>query len=88
MLTATTCGGGTIRLREGDYIGRPIVLGQRGKLVVFELSGGRCRAVAGAAPLIIPERVMAEATKAAPTPATRAGDLEMLRFGLAKLCAA
>jgi hypothetical protein len=35
MLAATTCGGGTIRLREGDYIARPVVLGQRAKLVTF-----------------------------------------------------
>jgi hypothetical protein len=35
MLAATTCGGGTIRLREDDYIARPIVLGQRAKLADF-----------------------------------------------------
>jgi len=35
MLAATTCGGGTIRLREGDYIAPPIVLGPRAKLVNF-----------------------------------------------------
>jgi len=39
-------------------------------------SSAACRgAVAGAAPLIIIESVVAEATKAAPAPATRANDL-------------
>lgn len=72
MLAATTCGGGTIRLREGDYIARPVA----SKAGNFSNSAAACcGAVAGAAPLITTERVMAEATKAASTPATRAGDL-------------
>jgi hypothetical protein len=33
MLAATSGGGGTIRLREGDYISPPIVLGPRAQLV-------------------------------------------------------
>jgi hypothetical protein len=37
MLAGTTGGGGTIRLREGDYISPPIVLGPRAQLVNFPL---------------------------------------------------
>jgi hypothetical protein len=37
MLAATTSGGGTIRLRDGDYISPPIVLGPRTQLVNFPL---------------------------------------------------
>jgi len=35
MLAVTSGGGGTIRLREGDYISPPIVLGPRAQLVNF-----------------------------------------------------
>jgi hypothetical protein len=37
MLAATTGGGGTIRLREGDCISPPIVLGPPAQLVNFLL---------------------------------------------------
>jgi hypothetical protein len=37
MLAATTGGGGTIRLREGDYTSPPIVLGPRAQLINFPL---------------------------------------------------
>jgi hypothetical protein len=37
MLAATTSGGGTIRLRDGDYISPPIVLGPRAQVVNFPL---------------------------------------------------
>ena len=50
MLAATTGGGGTIRLREGDYISPPTVLSPRAQLVNFppdqvlwRFQGTRCR---------------------------------------------
>jgi hypothetical protein len=64
LLAATTCGGGTIRLREGDYIARPIVFGQRAKLVNFRTQRRPAAELSRVLHRSSSPNVMAEATKA------------------------